>query len=54
MSGAHKRGKKSEEEIEQGTLVISIDYMGPKSKDNKAAKTDSLPILAGVDRKENG
>ena len=51
MSGAHKRGQKSEEEIAKETPVISLDYMGPKSKDDKTEKLDSLPIICGVDRK---
>ena len=50
-TGAHKRGAKSDEEIEKEVLVISMDYMGPKSRDHKADKIDSLPILVGVDRK---
>ena len=28
-----------------------MDYMGPKSKDDKTAKIDSLPIIVGVHRK---
>ena len=50
-SGAHKRVKKSDEEIDKEVPVISIDYMGPKSKDQKSEKIDSLPILIGIDRK---
>ena len=51
VSGAHRRNQKTDEEIEQEIPVISVDYMGPKSKDDKSAKIDSLPILVGVDRK---
>ena len=54
-SGAHSRRAKSDEELERENPVISIDYMGPKSKffatlsdDNEF---DSLPILAGIDRR---
>ena len=50
-SGAHRRVRKSEEEIDKEVPVISVDYMGPKSKDQKSEKIDSLPILVGVDRK---
>ena len=50
-SGAHKRGQKSDEELEKETPVISMDYMGPKSKNDKSAKIDSLHIIAGIDRK---
>ena len=50
-TGAHKRGAKSDEEIEKEVHVISMDYMGPKSRDHKADKIDSLPIVLGVDRK---
>ena len=31
--------------------MISLDYMGPKSKADKSDPIDSLPIIAGVDRK---
>ena len=51
VSGAHKKGQKSEEDINNETPVISLDYMGPKSKDDETAKIESLPIIAGVDRK---
>ena len=51
VSGAHRRTFKTDEELEQEVPVISIDYMGPKSKDDKSAKIDSLPILVGIDRR---
>ena len=37
--------------MEKEVPVISFDHMGPKSKDHKSEKNDSLPILVGVDRK---
>ena len=51
VSGAHRRREKSDEEIKQETPIISVDYVDPKSKDDKSAKIDSLPILVGVDRR---
>ena len=33
------------------TPVISFDYMGPTSKDDKSEKIDSLPIIIGIDRR---
>ncbi len=42
---------KSSEELERETPVISFDYMGPKSKEDKSEKMDSLPILVGSNRK---
>ena len=51
-AGAHKRTEKSEEELEQETPVISLDYMGPKSGEDKAQKITSLPIIVGFDRKK--
>ena len=54
-SGAHVRTDKSEEEKEQEVPVISLDYMGPKSKEKDKSKEansgGSLPILGGTDRK---
>ena len=50
-SGAHRRGDKSEKELEKEVPVISLDYMGPKSKDDKSAKIDSLPVIVGKDRR---
>ena len=51
VRGARRRTQKSEEELEREVPVISVDYMGPKSKEDKSAKLDSLPILVGVDGK---
>ena len=51
-SGAHVRTAKSEEELEQEVPVISVDYMGAKSSDEKEMKVTSLPILVGFDRKK--
>ena len=51
VTGAHRRTQKSEEELEREVPVTSVNYMGPKSKEDKSAKIDSLPILVGVDRK---
>ena len=45
------RTQKSEGEIDQEVPVIPVDYMSPNSKDDKSAKIDSLPSLAGVSRK---
>ena len=50
-SNPHWQKSKSEEELERETPVISFDYMGPKSKDDKTEKIDSLPIIVGSDRK---
>ena len=47
----HVQRAKSCEELEHETPVISFDYMGPKSKDDKGHKIDSLPIIVGSDRK---
>ena len=49
VSGIHRRTQKSEEEKQQEGPTMRRDYMGPKSKDDKSDKIDSLPILAGVD-----
>ena len=37
--------------VKSSEQVISFDYMGPKSKDDKSDKIDSLPIIVGSDRK---
>ena len=50
-SNPHWQKSKSDEELERETPVISFDYMGPKSKDDKSEKIDSLPIIVGSDRK---
>ena len=42
-SGAHKGIKESNEERNNEFPVISLNYMGPKSKDQKSDKMDSLP-----------
>ena len=34
-AGAHKRTEKSQKELEQEVPVISLDYMGPKSGEDK-------------------
>ena len=44
------RVKKSDEEKDNEVPVISLDYMGPKSKDHRSEKIDSLPVFVGVDR----
>ena len=49
VSGAHKRTQKSLKERESAIPTIRWGYMGPKSKDDKSEKIDSLPILVGVD-----
>ena len=51
-SGIHKTTEKSEEDLEQETRVISIDYMGPKSNADKTEGMTSLPILVGYDRRK--
>ena len=43
-AGAHKRSSKSASEIEDAIPVISFDYMGPKSKEDRSEKIDSLCI----------
>ena len=53
VSGAHRRNQESDEEIEKEVPVTSVDYMRPKSRDDESAKTDSLPILLGVDRSQS-
>ena len=45
----HGRTSRSSEELEKETPVISFDYMGPKSRDDKSEKIDSLPIIVGID-----
>ena len=50
-SNPHGQKSKSSEELERETPVISFDYMGPKTKEDKSEKMDSLPILVGSDRK---
>ena len=44
-SNPHGQSNKSSEDLERETPVISFDYMGPKSKDDKSEKIDSLPII---------
>ena len=51
-SGIHQKTEKSEEELEQETPVISLDYMGPKSAADKTEGVTSLPIIVGIDRKK--
>ena len=50
-SNPHWQKSKSEEKLERETRVISFDYMGPKSKDDKTENIDSLPIIVGSDMK---
>ena len=50
-SNPHVQRVKSSEELEHETPVISFYYLGPKSKDDKGIKIDSLPIIVGSDRK---
>ena len=47
----HGRTSKSSEELERETPVISFDYMGRKSRDDKTETIDSLPIIVGIDRR---
>ncbi len=47
----HEQKVKSSEELDQETPVISFDYMGPKSKNDKTDKIESLPIIVGSDRR---
>ena len=49
-SGAHKGCEKSEEEKRNEVPVISIDYMEPKSEEEKKRLTKSLPIIGMIDR----
>ena len=49
-SGAHKGCEKSEEETRNEVPVISIDYMEPKSEEEKKRLTKSLPIIGMIDR----
>ena len=34
--------------------MMSLDYMGKKSKDEKSKKIESSPILVGINRKDTG
>ena len=49
VSGAHKRNQKSSSDKANELPTMRWDYMGPKSKDDKSEKIDSLPIIVGVD-----
>ena len=49
VSGSHRRTHKTAEEKENEMPTMRWDYMGPKSKEDKSDKIDSLPILVGVD-----
>ena len=50
VSVANRRTQKSED-LEREVPVISVDYTGPKSKQDKSANVDALPIVVGVDEK---
>ena len=50
-SNPHWQKSTSDEELEREMHVISFDYMGPKSKDDKTEKIDSLLIIVVSDRK---
>ena len=50
VSGAHRRTQKTQEKLDEEVPVISVDYMGPKSKDFKSERIASLPILVGIDK----
>ena len=50
-SGAHKSSNKTEEEKEQEVPVISLDYMFPERSDSTELGIESLPIIAGIDRR---
>ena len=49
-SGAHRGCEKSEEEKKNEVPVISIDYMEPKSEEEKKRLIKSLPIIGMIDR----
>ena len=49
-SGAHRGREKSEEEKKNEVPVISIDYMEPKSEEEKKRLIKSLPIIGMIDR----
>ena len=49
VSSNHKRTLKTTEDREKELPTIRWDYMGPKSKNDKSEKIESLPILVGVD-----
>ena len=46
----HTKSKKSEDDLANEVPVISMDYMGPKSKEDRSKQIDSLPIIVGKDR----
>jgi thiol-disulfide isomerase/thioredoxin len=49
-AGAHRSCEKSEEEKKNEVPVISIDYMEPKSEEEKKRLIKSLPIIGMIDR----
>ena len=49
-SGAHRGCEKSKEGKEKEVPVISIDYMEPKSEQEKKRLIKSLPIIGMIDR----
>ena len=49
-SGAHRGCEKSEDEKKKEVPVISIDYMEPKSEEEKKRLIKSLPIIGMIDR----
>ena len=49
VSGAHKRILKTASDQESEFPTMRYDYLGPKSKEDKSEKIDSLSILVGVD-----
>ena len=50
----HKKGEKSEEEREQEASVISLNYMGRKTKDEWSQRAESSPTIVGIKRYEKG
>ena len=53
-NSAHGGSTKTEEEIEQEVPVISMDYMGPKTKEDRRKEISVMPIIVGVQRKRKG
>ena len=50
-TGAHRRSSKSAAVIEPKIPLIPSDDVEPRFKDDKTDKTDSLPLLVGIDQK---
>ena len=51
VTGAHRRLKRSDDDIAEGTPVISFGYMGPESKEDTSENIEAFHVLVGIARK---